>query len=212
MAITTGMPEPEARVRGPQNGLQPRARPQRLPVSALVQGQAMAVGHKKTVLLVSASRAQRKVWRKAIELEEDLDVAGEVADGVCLLSMLGTAVHDFLLLDRSLGSMALIHEVHRKSRETKTLIVGDSFSEEYISRLLSLGVRGLLSGCEPTDYAKAIRVVARGDVRVARRHLVQLLKREPQGPVQRLRPPRPIDPLTFRQREIVYMDSTRFAR
>lgn len=190
---------------GPHSGLQPRARLQGPPVSALVQGQplVMAVGHKTRALLASASPAQREAWRKAIEFEEDLGVAGEAADGLRLLSLLQAFPIEILLLQGRLGTIELLHEVHAKSPKTKTLIVGDSLSDEYISRVLSLGVRGLLNGCEPTDYAKAIRGVARGDVWVARSKLLQLLAGVPQAPVQLLpAPPRPIGPLTFREQEI----------
>lgn len=162
----------------------------------------MARGQKTRVLLASACRAQREAWRRAIELQEEIEVVGDAATAPRLVSLLAVSPIEILLLEAALGTIEVLQEVHAQSPETKTLIIGSSLAEAYISRALCLGGRGFLNASDPTDYAKAIRVVAAGDLWVARNTLVQLLRDVLQGPTQS-HAPCASDPLTAREQQIV---------
>ncbi len=161
----------------------------------------MARGQAARVLIASECGDQLEAWRSAFKLHESIEVAGAAAGRSRLLARLAATPIEILVLAAGLGTLEVLEEVHAQSPETKILIVGDSQDEAYIFRALQLGVRGFLSGCDPADHAKAIGVVAAGDLWVARRTLVRLLKGIPQG-LPASHAPRPSEPLTTREREI----------
>lgn len=107
-----------------------------------------------------------------LALAEDLEVAGEAADGqaaldgIAKLELQGQRV-DVLLLDVRMPGMSGLDVLERLRGRPATIIVTTFPDEEALIRALGLGARGyLLKDATFEELCDAIRAVARGETSV----------------------------------------------
>jgi DNA-binding NarL/FixJ family response regulator len=160
-----------------------------------------------TVFIAEAYNLLRQALNELLARQEDLQVVGEAADGLQMLSGVEALQPDILLLDMQMPRMsglAVLPRIHARSPRTKILILADFFEEEFVARALQDGARGyMLKTALPTELVKAIRSTHVGELWAQRKLLTRvvenLLRRadELQG-----FPPELWEVLTEREREV----------
>ena len=102
-----------------------------------------------------------------MKLQEDLEVAGEAADGKETIRKAGKLRPDIVLMDIAmpgLGGLEATVEIKKTHPEIKILVLSQYDDKEYVSRLLKAGVSGyILKHAVGTDLVAAIRAVAKGE-------------------------------------------------
>lgn len=168
------------------------------------------MGESIRILLVDDQRLMRDGLRTLLELEEDLRVVGEAADGTEALEAYATADPDVVLMDVKMPGMDGV-EATRRMVETwpraRVIIVTTFDDEEYVFDGLRAGARGyLLKDVSGKELADAVRTVAAGgaliEPSVARKVLAEFSRLAP--------PSRPAEevlaePLSQRELEILHL-------
>ena len=159
------------------------------------------------VLLVDDQPVVRAGFRVLIELADDLEVAGEAADGAQAVAMTRALRPDVVLMDirmpRTDGISATRQITGDPDLAAVRVIALTTFdTDEHIFGALSAGAAGfLLKDIDAAQLQEAIRTVARGDSlldpAITRRVLDELANRTSPAPVD----PERLDVLTDRERE-----------
>ncbi len=121
---------------------------------------------KISVLIVDDHAVVRQGLRSLLELQEELEVVGEAADGVGAVDQARQLVPDVVLMDLVMPEMDGI-EATRKIRAlspSTQVIVLTSFSEEeqVFSAIKAGALSYLLKNVSPADLVKAIQAAAQG--------------------------------------------------
>ena len=102
-----------------------------------------------------------------LEEEEDLDVVGEVSNGLEALQMVAKLVPDILIIDIRMPQLGGIETVERLNKtgnsKTKSIILSMHDSEEYILKSVQAGAYGyLLKDTDKSEFIKAIHTIHSG--------------------------------------------------
>jgi DNA-binding NarL/FixJ family response regulator len=160
------------------------------------------------VVLVDDQTLVRAGLRMILEETDDIEVAGEAADGLQALDVIGRTRPDVVLMDIRMPGLDGIETTHRLSSRgqapPKVIILTTFDLDEYVLAGLRAGASGfLLKDAPPADLLSAIRVVASGEAvaapSVTRRLFAHFLS---SGPVPRTTEGR-LDVLTAREREVL---------
>ncbi|SDR32010.1 response regulator [Thermostaphylospora chromogena] len=138
------------------------------------------------VLLVDDQALIREGLRKLLEVEEDVEVVGEAADGETALALVPVCRPHVALIDARMPGMSgveLIVRLAAEHSEVASLVLSTFDEDEYVFGALRAGARGyLLKGASPEELITAIHQAYRGlavlDGPVARR-VVEELRRLP---------------------------------
>lgn len=161
------------------------------------------------LLLVDDQRLMRDGLRTLLELEPDLQVAGEAENGEAALELYPQLSPDVVLMDIRMPVMDGV-EATRRLRETwpeaRVIILTTFDDDEYVFEGLRAGALGyLLKDVSSGELADAIRTVAAGgsmiEPSVARKVLAEFAR------LAAPPPPKLIDPLSEREREILRLVS-----
>ncbi|MCB0162552.1 MAG: response regulator transcription factor, partial [Caldilineaceae bacterium] len=121
---------------------------------------------KLTVLLVDDQRLMRDGLRTLLELEPDMTVAGEAADGEEALVRFRDTRPDVVLMDVRMPGMDGVEATRRlraMDPEAKVIILTTFDDDEYVFEGLRAGAVGyLLKALSGEELADAIRTVAAG--------------------------------------------------
>jgi DNA-binding NarL/FixJ family response regulator len=150
----------------------------------------------------------RAGFRALLDAEADVDVVGEAADGAATLRVAQATHPDVILMDirmphvDGLEATRLI-TADPSLAETKVIILTTFDLDEYVFEALRVGASGfLLKDTEPVDLVRGVRAVASGDAllspRVTRRLIAEFV-----GRARTPAPPRALDQLTDREREVM---------
>ncbi|SDI33514.1 response regulator [Nonomuraea jiangxiensis] len=119
------------------------------------------------VLLVDDQELMRQGLRKLLEIEEDIEVVGEAADGVAALAVAAGTRPDVALVDARMPRMDGVELIARLAAEQPSVvsIVLSTFDEDdYIFGALRAGAAGyLLKDCSPDELVAAILRASRGE-------------------------------------------------
>jgi DNA-binding NarL/FixJ family response regulator len=102
---------------------------------------------KYRVILADDHALVRRGLRLILEENPDLEITGEVGDGLELLSLLNRVSPDLILLDVSMPNLRgieAIPEIRRMQPATKVLILTMHKEEEYLYQAISAGADGYL--------------------------------------------------------------------
>jgi RNA polymerase sigma factor (sigma-70 family) len=160
-----------------------------------------------TVLLADDQALVRSAFRVLLDLEEDLTIVGEAADGEEAVALAAQARPDVVLMDISMPGTDGIEATQRiVGREigAKVLILTTFETDENVFRALRSGASGfLLKDTDPAELVRAIRIVANGEALLApsvtRRLIVEFASR----PEERRAAPDQLEWLTEREREVM---------
>ncbi|MEV4316332.1 response regulator transcription factor [Actinocrispum sp. NPDC049592] len=120
------------------------------------------------VLLVDDEELIRAGLRAIIDVEPDLEVVGEAADGVEVLPLVNKLEPDVVLMDVRMptvdGIQATRHILDRAAEPPKIIVVTTFENDDYVYDALIAGASGfLLKRARPAEIVRAIRVVVAGD-------------------------------------------------
>ncbi len=156
------------------------------------------------VLLADDHTLLRAGLRSLLEGLKDIEIAGEAADGLQALELVGSTRPDILLTDivmPGLDGLALTSRVSRDFPATKSIILSMHTEKEYATKALRSGAAGyLIKDSGTSELELAVRAVARGESYLSpavSKHLVADFARSGETPET------PASPLTPRQREVL---------
>jgi DNA-binding NarL/FixJ family response regulator len=133
-----------------------------------VSGRAESAGAPIRVLIADDHPMVRQGLRVFLELQGDIEVAGEAADGAEAARLTAELNPDVLLLDLvmpGLDGLGTLDLLARAGSQVKPLIVTSFGDHRSVAPAIRAGARGYLSkDVEPSALAAAIRAVAAGHV------------------------------------------------
>ena len=133
------------------------------------------------VLLVDDQSLLRMGFRMILEVEDDLEVVGEAADGEAGVAMALSTTPDVVLMDvrmPKLDGIAATERIVASGSDAKVLILTTFDLDEYVFAGLRAGASGfLLKDAPPGDLVAAIRTVAAGEAVLAPKATRRLLDR-----------------------------------
>ena len=151
----------------------------------------------------------RAGFRALIDVDADLSVAGEAADGRQAVELALATRPDVVLMDIRMPGMDGLEAARRIAAEpalaeTRILVLTTFELDEYVFGALRAGASGfLLKGGEPADLLAAIRVVAAGEALLAPSVTRRLIDAYTEGaPVERPEVPG-LAELTARELEVL---------
>jgi len=120
-----------------------------------------------TIVLADDHSLVRDGIRALLEEEPDMDVIGEVSNGLDALKMIDDKSPDILIIDIRMPELGGIETVERLNAtgdiKTKCIILSMHDSEEYILKSVQAGASGyLLKDTGKVEFVKAIHVVQDG--------------------------------------------------
>lgn len=160
------------------------------------------------VFLADDQALVRSGFRMLIEVEDDLQVVGEAADGASTVAQVSRIPTDVVLMDIRmpvLDGVEATRQIVDLGLPTRVLVLTTFDLDEYVFSALKAGASGfMLKDARPEDLLNAIRNVADGEAVMApsatRRlldHVVPTLPTNPDGEDNRL------GALTDREREVL---------
>jgi NarL family two-component system response regulator LiaR len=118
------------------------------------------------VLIADDHPVVRHGLRAFLQLQEDLEIVGEAADGLEAVEQVGKLRPDVVLLDLvmpRLDGIDAIRRIREASPSTKVIVLTTFADDEKVFPAVKAGAAGyLLKDVEPRDLAEAIRTVNRG--------------------------------------------------
>ncbi len=118
------------------------------------------------VLIADDHAILREGVRALLQLQPDIEVAGEASDGKEAIEAVERLDPDVVLMDIAmpgLGGIEAALQLHKLGKRAKVLILSQYEDREYVRRLLKAGVAGyVLKKSAGSELANAIRAVHRG--------------------------------------------------
>jgi DNA-binding NarL/FixJ family response regulator len=160
------------------------------------------------VLLADDQPLLRTGFKMVLGAEPDLDIVGEAGNGVEAVDLARRLLPDVVLMDirmPRLDGVAATRAIVDAKLPVRVLILTTFDLDEYVVGALRAGASGFLAKDVPAeDLVASIRTVAGGDAVVAPRILKRLLDRFASVlPDPSATPPRGLDALTEREREVL---------
>jgi DNA-binding NarL/FixJ family response regulator len=161
------------------------------------------------VLIADDQPLVRAGLRMILEVEPDIDIVGEAADGNEAVTVAGETKPDVILMDVRMphldGLEATRRIVRSRQNGSRVLILTTFDRDAYVYEALLAGASGfVLKDIAPEQLVDAIRVIANGEAllspTVTRRLIEEFVRRPPDD----ARPtPRELEQLTPREAEIL---------
>ena len=161
------------------------------------------------VLIADDQPMVRAGLRMILELEPDIDIVGEAADGNEAVAVAAATEPDVILMDVRMPNLDGLEATRRivGSREDgpRVLILTTFDLDVYVYEALASGASGfVLKDIEPEKLVDAIRIIANGEAllspTVTRKLIEEFVRRPPEVVRQS---PRELEQLTAREAEIM---------
>ncbi|MFD8971713.1 response regulator [Streptomyces sp. NPDC059593] len=163
------------------------------------------------VLLVDDQPLIRSGFRVLLDLEDDIEVVAEAADGRTGLALAAEHLPDVALVDIQMPVMDGIETTRRIAEDPSlagvhVVILTNYGFDEYVFDALRAGAAGfLVKDIVPEDFLHAVRVAARGDALLAPSITRKLIHRYVAQPLPTDTGTRCLEELTNREREAVVL-------
>ena len=119
------------------------------------------------VLIVDDHAVVRQGLRAFLQTQDDVEIAGEAADGDEAVSQVRELIPDVVLMDLvmpKLDGIAAIREMRALSPSTKVLVLTSFADDDKVFAAVKAGAAGyLLKDIRPQELGDAIRTVHRGE-------------------------------------------------
>ena len=160
------------------------------------------------VLIVDDQALVRAGFRAILELQDDMEVAGEAGDGGEAVTLTRELRPEVVLMDIRMPGLDGIEATRRIARDgngSRILILTTFDLDEYVYEALKAGASGFLLKDAPRDqFISGIRTIAAGDTLLAptlvRRLVEDFVRRPPPGAR-----PKSLDELTRRELEVLIL-------
>ena len=162
-----------------------------------------------SVLVVDDQDLVRIGLRTLIENEDDLEFAGEAADGLAAVSSVAEHRPDVVLMDVRMPGVDGLEATRRITADpelagTRIIVLTTFELDEYVFEALRNGASGfLLKDTAPADLLQAIRLVADGDALLSPSVTRKVVREFATRPSRTLQPHPRLHSLTDREREVV---------
>jgi len=162
------------------------------------------------VLLADDHQMVRTGFRVILEVEDDIEVVGEAADGDRAVTLARELSPDVVLMDVEMPGIDGLEATRRITAEDgpSVLILTTFDRDEYLFAALQAGASGfLLKNGTPEALTEAVRVVARGDALLAPEITRRVIATfgQPGGAPTPGREGRRLDDLTPREHEVLVL-------
>ncbi|GGT81238.1 response regulator [Streptomyces coeruleorubidus] len=160
------------------------------------------------VLLVDDQPLIRSGFRALLDLEDDIEVVAEAADGAEGLALTRQYLPDIVLIDIQMPVVDGIEATRRIAADpalaqVHVVVLTNYGMDEYVLDALRAGAAGfLVKDIVPDDFVHAVRVAARGDALLAPSITRKLINRYVTQPLPTVAGTG-LDELTAREREAV---------
>jgi DNA-binding NarL/FixJ family response regulator len=160
------------------------------------------------VLLADDQPLIRSGFRALLDIEDDIDVVAEAADGGEAFALAKRHLPDIALIDIRMPVVDGIEATRRIAADpalagVHVVILTNYGLDEYVFDALRAGAAGfLVKDIQPEDFLHAVRVAARGDALLAPSITRKLIDRYVTQPLER-GVPAGLEHLTNREREAV---------
>jgi len=161
------------------------------------------------ILIADDQPMVRAGLRMILELEPDIDIVGEAADGNEAVAVAAATEPDVILMDVRMPNLDGLEATRRivGSREDgpRVLILTTFDLDVYVYEALASGASGfVLKDIEPEKLVDAIRVIANGEALLSPTVTKKLIEEFVRRPPDVVRPsPRELEQLTAREAEIM---------
>jgi DNA-binding NarL/FixJ family response regulator len=161
------------------------------------------------VLVVDDEALLRSAFCSLIEAQDDLEVAGEAADGQQAVELAASLTPDVVVMDIRMPVMDGIEATKRITRdrpESRVLILTTFDLDEYVFEALRAGASGFaLKGRRPEELLGGIRTVAVGEALLAPNVTRRLIAHFTGRTQVAARTPWGLSELTDREREVLVL-------
>ena len=141
---------------------------------------------KISVLIADDHPVVRQGLHSFLQLQDDIDIVGEAADGLEAVEKVDELLPDVVLMDLvmpKVDGIAAIRRITALSPSTRVLVLTSFSDDDKVFSAIKAGALGyLMKDSSPADLAEAIRAVYRGepslDPEIAKKLMDQLSKGE----------------------------------
>jgi DNA-binding NarL/FixJ family response regulator len=159
------------------------------------------------VVIADDQALVRGGFRMILDAREDIDVAGEAADGAEAIALVAEHEPGVVLMDvrmPNVDGIEATRQIVASGSSARIIILTTHDVDEYVFAALRAGASGfLLKDVRPPDLVEAIRVVARGDALLAASVTRRLLDRFAAVLPDDAAKPADLDELTERELEVL---------
>jgi DNA-binding NarL/FixJ family response regulator len=159
------------------------------------------------VVIADDQALVRGGFRMILDAREDIEVAGEAADGAEAIALVGEHDPDVVLMDvrmPNVDGIEATRQIVASGSPARIIILTTHDVDEYVFAALRAGASGfLLKDVRSPDLVEAIRVVARGDALLAASVTRRLLDRFAAVLPDDAAKPADLDELTERELEVL---------
>jgi DNA-binding NarL/FixJ family response regulator len=159
------------------------------------------------VVIADDQALVRGGFRMILDAREDIDVAGEAADGAEAVALIAEHQPDVVLMDvrmPNVDGIEATRQIVASGSSARIIILTTHDVDEYVFAALRAGASGfLLKDVRPPELVEAIRVVARGDALLAASVTRRLLDRFAAVLPDDAAKPADLDELTERELEVL---------
>jgi len=159
---------------------------------------------KLTILIADDHPLVRDALRQALDVEEDMEIVAEAADGEEAVKLASECKPDVAVMDivmPKLNGIEATRKIKQIAPDIAILILTAYDDDEYVLGLLDAGAAGyLLKSARGRDLAGAIRAIKSGESVLHPAIIAKLLKRAMQAPVEEHKPS---DILSERESEVL---------
>jgi DNA-binding NarL/FixJ family response regulator len=156
------------------------------------------------VLLVDDHEVVRRGLKGFLELQDDMEVVGEAADGGEAIKLAESLAPDVVLMDLlmpNVDGITAIRAIHQQNPDIDIVAVTSFIEEEKVTSALEAGASGyLLKDADADEVANAIRSARAGEV-----HLDPQVARVLAQRLRARRDEEPVEPLTAREIEVLQL-------
>jgi two-component system, NarL family, response regulator LiaR len=155
------------------------------------------------VLIADDHAVVRQGLRTFLELQDDIEVVRDVADGEAAVAAAEQEAPDVVLMDLvmpGVDGVEAIRRIRERRPQARVLVLSSFLDDERLFPAVQAGAAGyLLKDVEPRELVKAIRTVHGGEALLHPAVAARLMDEFAAGP-----PPRPdLEGLTSREREVL---------
>jgi DNA-binding NarL/FixJ family response regulator len=159
------------------------------------------------VLLADDQAMVRAGFAMILDAQPDIEVVGEAEDGEQAVAEAGRLAPDVIVMDIQmprLDGVSATRAIAQRTGAARVLVVTTFDIDDYVFQALRAGASGfLLKNAPPEDLVRAVRVVAAGDSLLAPRVTTRLIEAFCEQPAPPPAPPRELEQLTTREREVL---------